>query len=85
MKLRAIGVYVQTLKKALFLSGMVLLPIQGQTLTIFLWGWGRQERLLVQRGVVMLLMVWQVCYHQGRYQNFCLVLQQPLKTFVRIL
>ncbi len=57
MKLRAIGVYVQTLKKALLLLPKVLLVIQGQILIISFWDWGKMEKLLVYRDKVILLMV----------------------------
>lgn len=57
MKLRAIAVYVQTLKKALLLLPKVLLVIQGQILIISFWDWGKMEKLLVYRDKVILLMV----------------------------
>ena len=57
MKLRAIGVYVQTLKKALLLLPKVLLVIQGQILIISFWDWGKMGKLLVYRDKVILLMV----------------------------
>jgi len=57
VKLRAIGVYVQTLKKALLLLPKVLLVIQGQILIISFWDWGKMEKLLVYRDKVILLMV----------------------------
>jgi hypothetical protein len=51
------GVYVQTLKKALLLLPKVLLVIQGQILIISFWDWGKRKKLLVYRDRVIFMMV----------------------------